>query len=93
MKDAVAAIRARGGNVVFVRHPSSGQVREIEDRITPRAAFWDRLLTETGAPGIYFEDHTSLRDFDCPEWSHLSAKDAVEYTQRLSVILKEQGAF
>lgn len=90
-KEAVAAIRARGGRVMFVRHPSSGKVREIEDRITPRAAFWDRLLQETGAPGIYDRDYAALRDFECPEWSHLSAEDSVEYTKRLSTIMKEQG--
>jgi hypothetical protein len=93
VKEDVAAIRARGGNVIFVRDPSSGLLREIEDRITPRAAFWDRLLRETGAPGIYDSDYATLRDFQCPEWSHLTAKDSVEYTKRLVTILKDQGVF
>jgi hypothetical protein len=88
---AVDAIRARGGQVVFVRHPSSGPLRELEDRITPRAAFWERLLQETGAPGIYDQDHPALRAFVCPEWSHLSAADSVEYTKRLSAILAGRG--
>jgi hypothetical protein len=26
----------------------------------------------------------SSGDFECPEWSHLSAADSVEYTKRLS---------
>ena len=42
-----------------------------------------RLLKVTGAPGIYFEDHPELAGFDCPEWSHLSAGDSVEFTKRL----------
>ncbi len=34
-------------------------------------------------PGIYFEDYPELADFTCPEWSHLSAGDSVEFTKRL----------
>jgi hypothetical protein len=90
-KAAVTAIRARGGNVFFVRHPSSGELRALEDRITPRAQFWDRLLQETGAQGIYDQDYPELSGFECPEWSHLSASDSVEYTRRLSTILQHKG--
>ena len=87
----VDAITERGGRVIFVHHPSSGGVRELEHRNNPRAAFWDRLLEETGAPGIHYADHPELRDFDCPEWSHLSASDSVEYSKRLANVLKREG--
>ncbi len=86
--DAVAAIRARGGRVVFVHLPSSGDLKALEDRLTPRAMVWDRLLKDTGSPGIAFEDHPDLKDFTCPEWSHLSEKDSVEFTKRLGPHLK-----
>jgi hypothetical protein len=84
---AVERIRERGGRVVFVRYPSTGQVREIERNTAPREGFWERILAETGAPGIHFEDHESLRDFDCPEWSHLTARDAVRFTTALLPLL------
>jgi hypothetical protein len=76
-------LRARGGKIVFVRFPVSGGLKTVEDRDTPRAATWDRLLKETGMPGIYFEDFPELASFTCPEWSHLSAGDSVEFTKRL----------
>jgi hypothetical protein len=91
IKRSVDAIEARGGRVFFVRHPSSGKLRELEDRITPRTTHWDRLLRETGAPGVYDRDYSELRDFACPEGSHLSARDAVAYTRRLSAILRQRG--
>lgn len=91
IKRSVEAIEARGGSVFFVRHPSTGALRELEDRITPRATHWDRLLRESGAKGIYDRDHPELSDFVCPEWSHLSARDASEYTRRLSAILRQRG--
>ena len=82
-KALVEKLRARGGRVVFVRFPVSGDLKATEDRDTPRARTWDRLLKETTAPGIYFEDYPELAGFTCPEWSHLSAGDSVEFTKRL----------
>ncbi|MGZ4985242.1 MAG: hypothetical protein ACXV8A_04055 [Chthoniobacterales bacterium] len=79
----VAKLRARGGKIVFVRFPVTGGLKELEDKATPRDGMWERLLKETSAPGIYFEDFPELASFNCPEWSHLSADDSVEFTRRL----------
>lgn len=87
--EAVQKIRARGGKVVFVRFPVSGELKALEDRMNPRARDWERLLKDTGAPGIYFEDFPELAAFECPEWSHLSASDAVEFTKRILPHLKK----
>lgn len=86
---AVQKIRARGGKVVFIRYPVSGELKKHEDRLTPRVGPWTRLLKETGAPGIYFEDYPELASFECPEWSHLSGPDSVEFSKRLVPHLKE----
>lgn len=80
---AVQKLRARGGKIVFVRFPHSGRLKEIEDRDTPRAQTWEPLLKQTGAPGIHYQDFPELTGFNCPEWSHLSAGDSVEFTRRL----------
>ena len=87
MAKAVADLRARGARVVFLRLPNSGELHELESRLTPRAAVWDRLITATGCPGVHFEDHEELTGFECPEWSHLSAADSVTVTTRLTPIL------
>lgn len=88
MARAVAAIHARGGRVVFIQMPSSGELKALEDRLTPRAAVWDRLLRESNAPGITADDHADLSAFDLPEWSHLSGDDSVEFTRRLVPYLR-----
>jgi hypothetical protein len=80
---AVQKLQARGGKVVFVRFPYSGDLKKLEDRETPRIGIWDRVLRDTGAPGIHYEDFRDLADFNCPEWSHLSAGDSVEFSKRL----------
>jgi len=80
---AIEKIRARGGKIVFVRFPHTGGLKELEDRLTPRAQTWDPLLKMTNAPGIYYSDFPELSGFNCPEWSHLSAGDSVEFSKRL----------
>jgi hypothetical protein len=80
---AVQKLRSRGCRIVFVRLPNSGELKALEDRETPRAAVWDRIIKDTAAPGIYYEDFPDLASFTCPEWSHLSAGDSVEFSKRL----------
>lgn len=87
----VEKIRTRGGRVIFLRLPSTGEYLEIEKTKFPRAEHWDLLLERTGAPGIHFEDHEELRGFDCPEWSHLTAADAVKFTERLIQVMHRRG--
>lgn len=82
-KDAVSKIRARGGEVVFTRTPSSGVFFGIEQHVFSRAQLWDPLLAATGCSGYYFLDNPATARFTCPEWSHLSPSDAILYTKAL----------
>ncbi len=83
----VDAIRQRGGKVIFVRYPSTGYMRDQERKTRPRSEYWDRLIADTGCPSVHFEDHDELRNFDCPEWSHLTQSDAIKFTHRLYAII------
>lgn len=93
--DDVAAIKKRGGEVVFIRLPSSGDYRPREARLQPREQYWDRLLRDTDSVGIHFEDHQELQGFRIPEWSHLHSDDAPKFTAALipiiNSILTENG--
>ncbi len=88
--NSVETIRERGGEVIFLRLPSTGWYIEHEREMWPRDEYWEHLLKETGSVGIHFEDYEQLQGFDCPEWSHLNGEDATEYTKRLMPILKEK---
>jgi hypothetical protein len=90
VKEDVDKIKARGGQVIFLRTPSSGVYRAREVKGYPRSQYWDRLLTMTGCTGIYFEDYPALAHFTCPEWSHLAPPDAITYTENLVKILREE---
>lgn len=78
--EAVRRIRARGGDVVFVRPPSSPELRVNEDKRLPRASGWDKLLAGTGAVGVHADDLASAQRLVLPEWSHLSRKCAAVFT-------------
>jgi hypothetical protein len=89
MMDAVVAsskrdverIRARGGDMVWVRPPSDGPVLANERLRVPRDQVWDRLLRETHCFGVYFEDYPEMRGLEVPEWPHLSRqiRDEIHY--------------
>ena len=90
VKTAIDKIKARGGQVCFVRTPSSGSYSETEKAVYPREKYWDRMLAYTETPGLHFEDSPVTAHFTCPEWSHLSSQDAVIYTQNLIKTLEAE---
>lgn len=92
VKTAVDKIKARGGQVFFVRTPSSGGFLMGEKMGYPREKYWDRLLTITGCPGIHYADYPAIDHFECPENSHLSQPDAIVFTNNFIRILNgEKG--
>ncbi len=79
-KIAVDKIRARGGDVVFLRPPSSPDIRAIEDRHLPRARGWDALLAYTHTKGIHADDLPQAQNLVLPEGSHLTQACATVFT-------------
>lgn len=90
LKADVDKIKARGGDVVFTRTPSSGPFFMGESMGYPREKYYDRILTTTGCKGIYFKDYPAMANLVCPEFSHLTPQDAVLYTNGLIAALKQQ---
>ena len=89
-KIAVDKIKARGGQVLFVRTPSSGPFLMGENMGFPREKYWNRLLATSNCPGIHFADYPAIANFVCPELSHLSQPDAIVFTKNFIKILSEE---
>ena len=85
-----AQLRQRGGHMVFVRMPTTGAHWQADEHIAPKAEYWDTLEALSGIPTIHFLDHPELSKFDCPDTSHLDARDVTEFTQNLGLILREK---
>jgi hypothetical protein len=91
-KIAVDKIRARGGDVLFVRPPSAPDVRVIEDKHLPKARGWDALLTYTHTKGIHIDDLPYVQNLNLPESSHLSRACATVFTDAYIRSLADQTA-
>ena len=90
LEPAIAAIQARGGNVVYVRMPTCDERWVADETMTPKAMFWDALATRSKAVMIHFKDYPELQ-FECPDTSHIDSKDAPAFTRSLLKILRAKG--
>ena len=79
-KAAVDTIRARGGDVVFVRPPSGPHIRPLEDKDLPKAKGWDALLSYANVRGIHIDDLPAAQNLTLPEDSHLTRACAKVFT-------------
>jgi hypothetical protein len=89
LEELVSRLRARGGRVVFVRMPSTGGVRALEDDKFPRASEWDVLAAQPWAVTVHHADHPELCGYDCPDHSHLDCCDAARFSRALGRVLKD----
>jgi len=83
----VRKIRERGGDVVFLRLPSTGGILDLEERTWPRGRYWDRFAAKISARTLHFADYPALSRLDCPDGSHLDFHDAKIFTAALASLL------
>lgn len=91
MEPYIDRIQARGGRVVYLRMPVCDERWVADQRTVPKDLYWDRLAAHTHALTIHFADYPTLRDFACPDTSHLDSKDAPRFTRALLTILIQRG--
>ncbi len=84
-------IEARGGRVVFLRMITTGKYYENDIKFYPREKYWDVLAGQTSVAMIHFADVPTLAGFDCPDGSHLDAKDVPAFTIALGEELQRRG--
>lgn len=84
VKQLARQIESRGGRVIFVAMPTSGMIREIDDKRYPRAAFLDLLEKEAGIAVLNSADDPALKSFACPDGSHLDFRDRARFTAALA---------
>lgn len=83
MKVVVKDIQAHGARVMFAAMPTSGFVRQIEDRQFPKAYFWDRFVQLIDARAIRSNGNPKFERFYCPDGSHLDLRDRQRFTELL----------
>lgn len=86
----VAAIEARGGRVIFLRFPSSGVIWQLENGRFPRPEFWDPLIKVRKLTAIHFAEYDTLKDFTCPDGTHLDYREAAPFTAAVTEIMLQK---
>lgn len=84
LRQLVTAISSRGGRVVFVVMPTSGMIREIDEKRYPHANFLALFKKETGLSILSSADNPALQSFICPDGSHLDFRDQSRFTVALA---------
>ncbi|MCA1779146.1 MAG: hypothetical protein LC637_07140 [Xanthomonadaceae bacterium] len=87
---AVQRIRQRGGEVVFVRMPTSGHYHRLFEKHYPRQRYWNRFSAAVDAPTIHFEDWPTLRSIDLPDDSHVDHSNRATITLALVKALQQK---
>lgn len=97
LAEKIEKIQDRGGQVVFVRMPSTGLVNEIESEFLPRDEYWDRMVASApDALSLHFEDIPGIEAIELPDHSHVDAAGRDEFTALLAAevarLLRENGS-
>lgn len=80
LERVVSIIQARGGRVIILAMPTSGLVQSADAKRFPRQLYWDKVVASTTAQTIQAQDHEELSGFNCPDGSHLDARDTTAFT-------------
>ena len=83
----VGQLRAKGVDVYFVRLPSTGAVRDVENAFFPRERYWDVLEQGVDATFVHFEDYPELAGYVTEDGSHIRSEASPAFTQALGNVL------
>lgn len=83
LEEMASRIRARGGAVVFLRMPTTGTHWELDQARYPKREYWDRFARQSSSRTVHFLDHPTPAGYDCPDGSHLDARDVGSFTSAL----------
>ncbi|MFT6633818.1 MAG: hypothetical protein ACJAS4_003790 [Bacteriovoracaceae bacterium] len=92
-KNHINKIQKRGGKVVILYHPSSGDLKKVADGTFKKEIFWDNSVRKFGADLlIHYLDYPQLNEINCCiDESHLTPNDSTIYTERIVEILDKNN--
>lgn len=86
----VEQLRDRGGDVVFIRMPSSGKYLDHDLAANYRELTWEPMAEGVDATWINSMDYPELSsDLEIPEWSHLSRRSQDDFSRRIVPVLEQ----
>lgn len=89
--EVINRFKARGGQIIFVRHKAEPPWNNVTKRFLPREHVWDVFVNEVNCPAYHFEDYEFMSKPILPDWSHMYVDDAKVYTETFVKKLIEEG--
>lgn len=83
---SVKLIQQRGGNVIFIRLPSSGKIWEMDNMYWPKDKYWDIFTQQIPAVFIHFNDYPELQ-YSLFDDSHLDFRQTIPFTKSFAYII------
>jgi len=91
INESASRIQQHGGQVVFLRMVSSGELYKAEEQHFPRERYWSVFVRSVSAPAIDFKEVPALARSQCAEGSHLDYRVAQRFSQALAAELVRRG--
>jgi hypothetical protein len=88
---AVSKIRARGGEVILLRMPTSRGHWDLDQQFYQKEKYWDLLSARVGSPSVHFKDVPGLDQYALPDTSHLDFRDTAAFTNQLFTFLEAKA--
>lgn len=86
----VEKLRARGGDVVFIRMPSRGKYLDHDLAASYRELTWNPMAEGVDAVWINTMDYDELSsELEIPEWSHLSRRSQDDFSRRIVPVIEQ----
>ncbi|MDM4018848.1 hypothetical protein [Roseiconus lacunae] len=90
--EAAEAIRQRGGEVWFLRLPTSGWRWKMDQLRHPRDEYWDRF-SRIEENTIHFKDLEAIASLDLPDYSHVDYRDRPLLMKTFVDEIRARGGF
>jgi hypothetical protein len=87
VKEMLATIRSRGGDVIFVRLPAAHHSLKFELSRFPRRQHWDVFADEIDAAAIHYSDYPGLSQVVPADGDHFDKAQAVIFSRALADVL------
>ena len=85
----VDELRARGGDIVFIRMPSAGKYLEHDLATNYRELTWQPMTEGIDAVWLNTMDYPALStELELPEWSHLSRQSQDDLSRRIVPVIE-----
>lgn len=84
-------LRARGGDIVFIRMPGRGKYLDHDLATRYRELTWNPMAEGIDAVWINTMDYDDLSsELEIPEWSHLSRQSQDDFSRRIVPVLEKR---